>query len=112
MRETEKIRSLVAYRAYYPMFYAVLALLAMRRAETSRHSSAISLFDREFVKPGTLPKEFSRWLHAPFSERQDADCGTDFGKTIEDRSESLRRARDFVGGVRELLRREGYFPGK
>lgn len=134
MTESEKVRSLVAYRveqadealraaqvnlsgqmlrsalnrAYYAMFYAVLALLATRRAETSRHSGAISFFDREFVKPGTLPKDFSRWLHAAFSERQDADYGTEFGRSAEDASESLRRARDFVAGVRDLLRRQGY----
>ena len=39
-------------RAYYAMFYAVMALLAMRKLETSKHSGAISLFDKEFVKSG------------------------------------------------------------
>ena len=33
-------------RAYYAMFYAVLALLASRQLETSRHSGAISQFDQ------------------------------------------------------------------
>lgn len=37
-------------RAYYGMYYAVLALLAIRKQETSKHSGAISLFDKEFVK--------------------------------------------------------------
>jgi uncharacterized protein (UPF0332 family) len=37
-------------RAYYAMFYALLALLATRQLGTSQHSGAISLFDREFVK--------------------------------------------------------------
>lgn len=97
-------------RAYYAMFYAVLALLGTRKAETSRHSGAIALFDREFVKPGVLPKDFSRWLHDGFSERQDADYGTDFGRTVADASESVRRAREFVAGVRDLLRREGHLP--
>jgi uncharacterized protein (UPF0332 family) len=36
-------------RAYYAMFYSVLALLATRKQETSKHSGAISLFDKEFV---------------------------------------------------------------
>lgn len=89
MTDSERIRALVAYRleqadealeaaqtsldaglvrsatnrAYYAMFYAVLALLAVDKRETSRHSGAIALFDREFVKPGQLPKELSRWLH-------------------------------------------------
>jgi uncharacterized protein (UPF0332 family) len=32
-------------RAYYAMFYALLALLATRQLGTSRHSGAIALFD-------------------------------------------------------------------
>ena len=32
----------VANRAYYSMFYGVLALLASRQAETSEHSGALS----------------------------------------------------------------------
>ena len=54
-------------RGYYSMFYGVLALLASRQAETSKHSGAISLFDRLYVKPALLPKDFSRWLHDAFA---------------------------------------------
>jgi uncharacterized protein (UPF0332 family) len=43
-----------ANRAYYAMFYSVLALLATEKRETSRHSGAIALFDRRFVKPATV----------------------------------------------------------
>ncbi len=50
-------------RAYYAMFYALLALLATKQLGTSRHSGALSLFDREFVKPGLFPPELSRLLH-------------------------------------------------
>ena len=39
-------------RSYYAMFYMVLALLASRKEETSKHSGAIALFDRLFVHPG------------------------------------------------------------
>ena len=37
-------------RAYYAMFYSVLALLAMKRLGTSKHSGVIGLFDKEFIK--------------------------------------------------------------
>jgi uncharacterized protein (UPF0332 family) len=60
-------------RAYYAMFYAVLALLATRKRETSKHSGAISLFDKEFVKAGMFDKDFSRWLHEAFDLRQRSD---------------------------------------
>jgi uncharacterized protein (UPF0332 family) len=62
-------------RAYYAMFYAVLALLAARRTETSRHSGVIAQFDQMYVKPELLRKEFSRWLHEAFLHRQAADYG-------------------------------------
>jgi uncharacterized protein (UPF0332 family) len=90
------------------MFYAVLALLATRQAETSRHSGALSLFDRYFVKPGSLPRDFSRWLHEAFSKRQDADYATDFAMTTAEVSELTRRAREFVAGVQEFLREQDY----
>ncbi|MBI5442576.1 MAG: HEPN domain-containing protein [Deltaproteobacteria bacterium] len=56
-------------RSYYGMFYAVLALLALRKQETSRHSGAIALFNRLFVHEGLLPKELSKWLRAAFDLR-------------------------------------------
>ena len=60
-------------RAYYAMFYALLALLATKQLGTSKHSGAISLFDREFVKTGVFPRELSRSLHLAFDQRQTYD---------------------------------------
>lgn len=37
-------------RAYYVMFYAVLALLTSERKGSSKHSGAIALFDQLFIK--------------------------------------------------------------
>ncbi|MFN8453942.1 MAG: HEPN domain-containing protein [Anaerolineae bacterium] len=62
-------------RAYYAMFYALLALLATKQLGTSKHSSALSLFDREFVKTGIFPRELSRALHLAFERRQIHDYG-------------------------------------
>lgn len=52
-------------RAYYAMFYALLALLATKQLGTSRHSGAISLFDRSSSRPPSLPRTCPRlciWL--------------------------------------------------
>src|SRR5512139_332201 len=62
-------------RAYYAMFYALLALLATRQLGTSKHSGALRLFDREFVKTGLFPRELSRALHLAFERRQSHDYG-------------------------------------
>ena len=52
-------------RAYYAMFYAVLALLVLEKKETSKHGGAIALFDRDFVKKvkrGQADNTYSAYL--------------------------------------------------
>ena len=90
-------------RAYYAMFYAVLALLAARQAETSRHSDAIAQFDQLYVKPALLPKEFSRWLHDAFLNRQSVDYGAEVSLSGDEIDMLLSHARDFLAGVRSYL---------
>ncbi len=86
------------------MFYAVLALLASRTSETSRHSGAISQFDQSFIKPGLLPKDFSRWLHEAFLNRQAADYGSELKLTPTEVESLIAHAREFVSGVRAHLK--------
>lgn len=56
----------VMNRLYYAMFYAVLSLLQDKAIGTSKHSGAIALFDREYVKTGDFTKEMSKALHRAF----------------------------------------------
>jgi uncharacterized protein (UPF0332 family) len=90
-------------RAYYAMFYGVLALLATRQSETSRHSGAITQFDQLYVKPALLPRDFSRWLHDAFLNRQAADYGSELNLSREDIDALVAHARDFLAGVRQFL---------
>jgi uncharacterized protein (UPF0332 family) len=90
-------------RAYYAMFYAVLAVLATKGLGSSKHSGAISLFDREFVKPGDFPKELSRALHMAFERRQQADYGeliqldeSAATRAIEEAEVFIRKTRDYL----------------
>jgi uncharacterized protein (UPF0332 family) len=94
-------------RAYYAMFYAALALLASRLAETSKHSAAIAQFDLLFVKSGLLPRDLSRWLHSAFLQRQAADYGADVTSSSGEVSALLANAGAFVAAVREHLAQSG-----
>ena len=94
-------------RAYYAMFYGVLALLATRQSETSRHSGAITQFDQLYVKPALLPRDFSRWLHDAFLNRQAADYGSELNLSREDIDALVAHARDFLAGVRQFLGSSG-----
>jgi uncharacterized protein (UPF0332 family) len=93
-------------RAYYAMFYAVLALLALRKQETSKHARVISLFDREFVRPGTFSRDLSRWLHHAFEQRLAADYAALSTVSAEAAQQVFEEAQAFVARVKEHLAQE------
>jgi uncharacterized protein (UPF0332 family) len=90
-------------RAYYAMFYALLALLATRQLGTSRHSAAIALFDREFVKTGVFPTSLSQALHLAFERRQTHDYGEIVEVDRASAEEMLSGAQLFVDAVATYL---------
>lgn len=69
-------------RAYYPMFTAARALLALEEKDSSKHSGVISLFNQWIVKPGYCSREISRFLVKAKDLREDADYG-DFDTTYD-----------------------------
>ena len=102
----EGLGQAVVNRAYYAMFYAVLALLALRKQETSRHAGAISLFDREFVRPEVFSTDLSQWLHRAFQRRLAADYAVPSTIQREEAQQVFNEAKAFVTRVKDYLRQE------
>ncbi len=71
--EGKKSPRSVINRAYYAMFYAVLALLIFEPYASSKHSGVLSYFNRRFVKPGIFPEELGRLINKAFDLRQRGD---------------------------------------
>ena len=89
--------------SYYAMFYAVMALLAIKKKETSKHGGAIGLFDKEFVKTDIFPKDFSRWLHRAFDLRQRCDYEAQFRVSVGEAKNTLGSAKKFVAEVKAVI---------
>ncbi len=96
----------VMNRLYYAMFYAVLALLQDKQAGTSKHSGAISLFDREFIKTEIFDKKFSKALHRAFELRQKGDYMEQTEVTKQDIDEIRPEAVEFVERAESYLRKQ------
>lgn len=90
-------------RAYYAMFYAVLALAVLRQQVTSKHSGVLAFFDREFVKTGIFPKELSHAFHKAFDSRQTNDYGEIFAVSGEDATQTLAEAQNFVLSIESYI---------
>lgn len=92
-------------RAYYSMFYAVLALFLKNDIilKTTKHSGIISIFDKEFVHTGEIDKQYSKILHKMFDARQEGDYKEFVELSAEDATEFVKLAREFVEGIKKFI---------
>ncbi|HEY4743630.1 MAG TPA: HEPN domain-containing protein [Desulfuromonadaceae bacterium] len=95
----------IVNRAYYAMFYAILALFIRFEIEhkTSKHSGVISIFDQQFVLTGKLERRYSWMLHRLFELWQKADYKELVELSAEDSAEAVTQAQEFVAAMRGLL---------
>lgn len=103
--EADMFRQAVG-RAYYAGFYAILALLAHRQLGTSKHSGALSLFDREFVRQGCFDLKYSKLLHELFDLRQRADYREMFSVSAERTTSAIVAVSGFLAESRAYLQDE------
>ena len=88
-----------ANRLYYAAFYAAIAVLLTKHLEYSKHSAVIAFFDKEFVRAGILPKEYSRTLHRAFNERQQDDYMPFVEMDPDELRQLLADVRNMVNGI-------------
>jgi len=93
----------IVNRAYYAMFYAVLALLQKAGKIPSKHTGVIGLFDTQFVVSGILPRELSRDLHKAFALRQVSDYRITEPLTRGKAEDVLTGAGRFVEAIRQHI---------
>jgi len=88
----------VINRAYYAMFYMVLALFLKRgvAVESSKHTGVLSIFDRQFILAGEIDRRHSRTLHRMFDKRLELDYKDCAEPGPTEAREGVENARAFV----------------
>jgi uncharacterized protein (UPF0332 family) len=92
-------------RAYYAVFYSILALFLHGdiSLKTSKHSGVLAIFDKEFVHTGKLEKKFSKIAHRLFDARQQVDYKELIEIPIEEARECVELAKDFGQVTRQFM---------
>lgn len=98
----------VINRAYYSMFYSVLALLIFEPYSSSKHSGVLSYFNRHFIKDGLIPEELGRAVNKAFDIRQRGDYREQVVITREQVEPFLAWARKFKDAVKKYLKDHGH----
>ncbi len=60
-------------RLYYACFYAVSALLVRHGLSSSKHTGVRSLFNKQYMKTGKIPKDLAQIYNDLFERRQEGD---------------------------------------
>ena len=90
-------------RAYYAMFYATLALLAIKELGASKHSGVIRLFHEHYVQDGTFDKEIARSLSVAFDLRNKSDYRELTSTSSEEAQYTLEAAKEFVAEAERVI---------
>ncbi len=90
-------------RAYYAMFYAILALLVDEPYASSKHTGVLTYFNRHFIKGGLLPEALGRALNKAFELRQRSDYREYVEPTREQVAPFIKESEVFIGAVKDYL---------
>lgn len=105
--EGGKSLRVVTNRAYYSMFYAILALLIDEPFASSKHSGVLSYFNRRFVGEGVFPKDIGRLVNRAFELRQQGDYRENAQLTLEQVQPLVEAATTFIELVTSYLETQG-----
>ncbi len=95
----------ITNRAYYSMFYAVLALFLKTDVtiKTSKHAGVISLFDKEFIQTDKINKYYSGIMHKMFNVRQKGDYKEFVEVTKEEARDHVKLAEEFLETIKNYV---------
>jgi uncharacterized protein (UPF0332 family) len=97
----------VINRAYYSMFYSILALLIFEPYSSSKHSGVLSYFNQHFIKAGLLSEDLGRAVNKAFELRQRADYREQIVIAPDQVAPFLDEARRFLNSAKDHLKNAG-----
>jgi len=92
-----------ANRIYYACFYAVVALLLTKNLSSSKHSGIIGLFNKNFIKTGSIPKNMGKFYSRLFDSRLESDYGELMEIDPNELRQDLATAADFIDLITKMI---------
>lgn len=90
-------------RAYYAIFRAISACLALEFKAYKQHAQVIGSFNKDFVHTGVFPKEISKKISRAQEVRHASDYDDFYIVSMEEAQEQLETAKEVVDMVNKYL---------
>lgn len=90
-------------RAYYAIFYAIRAVLAIEEIDFKRHKDVLVYFNKEYVNKEKFPKMIGRKISQAQRIREDSDYDDDYEPSFEKTEQQINTAQELIGLVEEYI---------
>lgn len=91
-------------RAYYAIFYAIRAVLAMEEKDFKRHKDVIAYFNKNYINTEIFPRKLGRKISQAQHTREDSDYDDEFIPTYEKTREQIETAKELVKLVENYIK--------
>lgn len=83
-------------RAYYAIFYAIRAVLAIEEIDFKRHKDVLAYFNKEYVNKERFPKKIGRKISQAQRVREDSDYDDDYEPSLEKTEQQINTAQELI----------------
>ena len=90
-------------RAYYSIFYAIRAVLAIERIDFKRHKDVIEYFNQNYIKTEIFPKKMGRKIAQAKTIREDCDYDDEYKPSAEKTMQQIETAKELIILVEEYI---------
>ena len=94
-------------RAYYSIFYAIRAVLALEQMDFKRHKDVLAYFNQNYVKTEKFPRKIGRKIVLASRVREDSDYDEEYEPSDEITYIQIETAKELIELVDEYLKKIG-----
>lgn len=92
-------------RAYYSIFYAIKAVLALEQIDFKKHKDVIAYFNQNYVNMNIFPKNIGRNIAQASKLRERSDYDDKYVPSFEKTEIQIRTAEDVINEVEKYLKK-------
>ena len=90
-------------RAYYSIFYAIRAVLALERIDFKRHKDVIAYFNKNYIKTEIFPRKMGSKITQAQTIREDSDYDDEYSPSDEKTIQQIDTANELIEMVENFL---------
>ena len=90
-------------RAYYSIFYAIRAVLALERVDFKKHKDVLAHFNKNYVRTEIFPRQTGRRIVMASKVREDSDYDEEYAPSYETTVSQIETAKELIELVEKYL---------